>query len=58
MWFAAFVAVATWNSEGIKQGAKDKDLDESDGNCTTFAHGPEMKCKLSEATVGIGVVIW
>ncbi|KAF2199285.1 hypothetical protein GQ43DRAFT_433537 [Delitschia confertaspora ATCC 74209] len=57
-WFSAFIAIALWNSEGIKQGAKDKKLDEHDGNCTTFKYGPETKCKLSRATFGFGVVIW
>lgn len=57
LWFAAFIAIAVWNSTGIKEGAKDKKLGENDGNCTTFKFGPEDKCNLSRATVGFGVVI-
>ncbi|OJD38979.1 chaperone binding protein [Diplodia corticola] len=55
LWFAAFICVATWNSDGIAKGAKEANTDK--GNCTTFAYGPELKCKLSQATVGFGVVI-
>jgi len=54
-WFAAFIAVATWNAAGISAGAAKKKVD--GGNCTTFDFGPEQKCKLSEAMVGMGVVI-
>ncbi|KAF2490604.1 hypothetical protein BU16DRAFT_518034 [Lophium mytilinum] len=57
-WFSAFIAIALYNSRGIRQGAKDKKLDQNDGNCTTFAYGNEAKCKLSRATFGFGVVIW
>jgi hypothetical protein len=46
-----------WNSKGINDGAKEKKLNEGDGNCTTFKYGPEDKCKLSKATVGFGIVI-
>lgn len=55
LWFAAFIAVATWNSDGISAGAKEAKTDK--GNCTTFAYGNELKCNLSKATVGFGVVI-
>ncbi|OCK79680.1 hypothetical protein K432DRAFT_382870 [Lepidopterella palustris CBS 459.81] len=57
-WFSAFISIALWNSQGIRQGAKDKHIDENSGNCTTFAYGPEDKCKLSRATFGFGVLIW
>ncbi|KAK5017907.1 hypothetical protein LTR39_001288 [Cryomyces antarcticus] len=49
-WFSAFVAVAAWNSAGIRQGAADAKLDASVGDCSTFAWGPEDKCNLSRAT--------
>ncbi|KAF2181695.1 hypothetical protein K469DRAFT_713298 [Zopfia rhizophila CBS 207.26] len=58
LWFAAFIAIAMWNSKGIEEGAKDKKINENDGNCTTFKFGPEEKCKLSRATFGFAVVIW
>jgi hypothetical protein len=57
LWFAAFIAVAMWNAKGIKEGATDKKLKEGDGNCTTFKFGPEKKCKLSRATVGLGAIV-
>ncbi|KAF2457307.1 hypothetical protein BDY21DRAFT_270091, partial [Lineolata rhizophorae] len=57
-WFAAFIAVALWNSSGIRNGAKDRDLDEDAGNCTTFKYGSESRCNVSKAAVGIGVVIF
>jgi len=57
LWFAAFISIAMWNSKGIKNGAKERKLDEHDGNCTTFKFGPEDKCKLSRATVGMGAVV-
>lgn len=57
-WFSAFIAIAMWNSRGIKDGAKDKKVPEGEGNCTTFKWGSEAKCKLSRATFGFGVVVW
>ncbi|KAF2854181.1 hypothetical protein T440DRAFT_465180 [Plenodomus tracheiphilus IPT5] len=58
LWFAAFIAVALWNSNGIKKGAKEKKVADDDRNCTTFAYGSESKCKVSKASVGLGVVIF
>ncbi|KAF2798377.1 hypothetical protein K505DRAFT_267742 [Melanomma pulvis-pyrius CBS 109.77] len=58
LWFAAFIAVAMWNSNGISGGAVDAGASEKDGNCTTFRFGSESKCKLSRATVGFGVVVF
>ncbi|KAK7531511.1 uncharacterized protein J3D65DRAFT_117246 [Phyllosticta citribraziliensis] len=55
-WFAAFICVATWNSEGMKKGAEE--VNASSGNCSTFAYGSDTKCKLSKATVGFGVIIF
>lgn len=57
LWFAAFISIAVWNSKGIKEGEKEKKIKEGDGNCTTFKYGPEIKCNLSRATVGMGVVV-
>lgn len=57
LWFAAFISIAMWNSQGIKEGEKEKKIKEGDGNCTTFKYGPETKCKLSRATVGMGAVV-
>jgi hypothetical protein len=55
LWFAAAIAVAVYNANGISQGAKKAKV--SDGNCSTSAWGDESSCKLSKATVGLGVVI-
>ncbi|KAL8828512.1 MAG: hypothetical protein Q9191_002551 [Dirinaria sp. TL-2023a] len=45
-WLAAFAAVAAWTNAG------------KDDGCSKFKYGSPGKCKLSEVTVGIGVVIW
>lgn len=57
LWFAAFVSIAVWNSNGIKEGEKELKIKDGDGNCTTFKFGPETKCKLSRANVGLGIVV-
>jgi hypothetical protein len=57
LWFAAFIAVALWNSSGIKQGAKERNIPDNERNCTTFKWGSESKCNVSKASVGVGVVI-
>ncbi|XPS99300.1 hypothetical protein M3J09_008479 [Ascochyta lentis] len=58
LWFAAFVAVAMWNSEGIKEGAKEKKIGDNDRNCTTFKYGSESMCNISKGSVGIGVMVF
>ncbi|KAI9762665.1 MAG: hypothetical protein M4579_000283 [Chaenotheca gracillima] len=58
LWFAAFIAVATWNAAGAKAGAKKKKLDGDAGNCTTFDYGSPQRCNLSKATVGLGVCVF
>ncbi|KAF2028461.1 hypothetical protein EK21DRAFT_26032, partial [Setomelanomma holmii] len=58
LWFAAFIAVALWNSSGIKQGAAEKKIPEDERNCTTFKWGSESKCNVSKASVGLGVVVF
>ena len=57
LWFAAFIAVALWNSSGIKEGAAEKKIPDDERNCTTFKWGSESKCNVSKASVGVGVVI-
>lgn len=55
-WFAAFIAVAVWTNAGISEGqAKDKDGKLK--GCAAFNYGSGTKCKLSQATVGMGVTI-
>ncbi|KAI9840270.1 MAG: hypothetical protein M1837_001805 [Sclerophora amabilis] len=58
LWFAAFVSVATWNSAGIKAGAKKKKVKDGEGSCKTFGFGSERRCNLSKVTVGIGGLIF
>ncbi|KAL9581798.1 MAG: hypothetical protein Q9203_005750 [Teloschistes exilis] len=52
-WFAAFISVATWTNEGIKKGVA------RPGNkgCDAFAFGGGGKCNLSQATIGMGVIL-
>lgn len=58
LWFAAFISVALWNTEGVNEGFKDKKLEDgAPKNCTLFKYGPEKKCHLSRVTVGFGVAI-
>ncbi|KAK5166296.1 uncharacterized protein LTR77_008557 [Saxophila tyrrhenica] len=59
LWFAAFVAVAVWQSEGLKEGSKNKDGDkDGKGSCEQFGYGSATKCQVTKAAVGFGVVIW
>lgn len=57
-WFAAFVAVAMWNSHGIKEGAKERNIPDNERNCTTFKYGSESKCTVSKAAVGVGAAVF
>jgi hypothetical protein len=57
LWFAAFISVAMWNADGIKEGAKKANISDGDRNCTTFIYGDEAKCKVSKAAVGVGVMV-
>jgi hypothetical protein len=57
LWFAAFIAVAIWNSAGIKRGGEEKKISADERNCTTFAYGDEAKCNVSKAAVGVGVMV-
>jgi hypothetical protein len=61
LWFAATIALGVWQSQGIKQGAKDhKDDDNAadESECETWAWGSVSKCKVTKAAVGFGVVIF
>ncbi|KAL8840546.1 MAG: hypothetical protein Q9170_001299 [Blastenia crenularia] len=57
-WFAAFISVATWTNEGIKKGVGRPGVK----GCDAFAWGDGKsrgsKCHLSQATIGMGVVIF
>lgn len=56
LWFAAFVAVAQWNSAGLKKGEDSKDP-AGNGTCAKFGFGSQAKCESSKAAVGFGVVV-
>ncbi|KAL8902553.1 MAG: hypothetical protein Q9207_004589 [Kuettlingeria erythrocarpa] len=57
-WFAATISVATWTNEGIKNGVARPDHK----GCDAFLYGDGKsggsKCRLSQATIGMGVVIF
>lgn len=56
LWFAAFIGVAVYTNTGISNGEA-KDKDHKLKGCAAFDGGPESKCKLSQATIGMGVVV-
>lgn len=67
LWFAASIAVAVWNADGIGKGKKKtepvtptKRADDviKDGTCKSFAFGSVSKCNVSKATVGLGIIIF
>ncbi|KAF1813518.1 hypothetical protein P152DRAFT_457881 [Eremomyces bilateralis CBS 781.70] len=64
LWFAAAIAVGTWNTAGIKKGVDDnkekddKDKKDSKMGCAAFAFGEPVACNVSKAAVGFGVVIF
>ncbi|KAL8923683.1 MAG: hypothetical protein Q9208_004435 [Pyrenodesmia sp. 3 TL-2023] len=55
-WFAATISVATWTNAGIRNGVADLK------GCDAFLYGDGdsrgSKCRLSQATIGMGVVIF
>ncbi|KAL8667962.1 MAG: hypothetical protein Q9168_007172, partial [Polycauliona sp. 1 TL-2023] len=54
LWFAAFIAVSTWTTEGIKHGVARS----GHKGCDVFKWGGgASKCHLSQAVIGMGVVI-
>ncbi|KAL9026562.1 MAG: hypothetical protein Q9196_004793, partial [Gyalolechia fulgens] len=54
-WFAAFISVATWTREGIKNGVGRP----GHTGCDAFAWGGGgSKCHLSQATIGMGVILF
>ena len=68
LWFAAFIAVAVWESDGVRKGTSSKNTKRKDnkpnntsnrsGSCSQFAFGSEAKCEVAKASVGFGVVIF
>lgn len=58
LWFSAWVAVASYVAEGKSKGeAEQKDSKDKKTGCDAFAYGSASKCKLSTATVILGVII-
>lgn len=63
LWFAASIAVATWEAGGIGQGGTKpgkagKKKSGGDGSCSHFAYGSASKCTTSKASVGFGVIMF
>ena len=56
LWFAAFIAVEVWVTQG-SHNAKGWD-GKKDKLCDKFAYGSTGKCKLGQATGIIGVIVW
>lgn len=67
-WFSAWVALASYVAQGKSKGKSSSDSDKdskssktrrsSSSGCDNWAYGSSSKCKLSEATTIIGVVIF
>ncbi|KAA8647697.1 uncharacterized protein ATNIH1004_006392 [Aspergillus tanneri] len=64
LWFTAWVCVASYVAQGKSEGKadddkdKDKNKDSKKGGCDNFKYGSASKCKVSTATVIMGVVIF
>lgn len=73
LWFAASIAVAVWNANGIAKGKTESSSDSTnsdksnkrddtttkkDGTCASFGYGSATKCAVSKATVGFGIIIF
>lgn len=64
-WFSAWVALASYVAQGKSEGKSSDDKNSkssktkrsSGSGCDNWAYGSSSKCKLSEATTIIGVVI-
>ncbi|EEH46552.2 uncharacterized protein PADG_02650 [Paracoccidioides brasiliensis Pb18] len=54
LWFASWVAVASYVGAGKKEGEKDKKNKDRNG-CDAFAFGSPAKCRLSTGTAVLGV---
>ncbi|KAM5456241.1 hypothetical protein MaudCBS49596_001262 [Microsporum audouinii] len=65
LWFAAWIATATYVGTGIAQGGKehkdsdnDKDKNKNKSGCDVFAFGSPTKCRLSTGTTVLGVFVF
>ena len=59
LWFAAFIAVAEWNLEGIREGQKhNTDNSAGAGTCVDFGYGSASKCNTSKASAVFDGVVW
>ena len=52
LWFSAWAAVASYVTSGKGKGPNTKE-----SGCDNFSHGSAERCKLSEASICLGVVI-
>ncbi|EGE06549.1 hypothetical protein TEQG_05548 [Trichophyton equinum CBS 127.97] len=66
LWFAAWIATATYVGTGVAQGGKDKDNDKNKDDkdkgkksgCDVFAFGSPTKCRLSTGTTILAVFVF
>ncbi|KAF3482485.1 uncharacterized protein GIQ15_05244 [Arthroderma uncinatum] len=63
LWFAAWIATATYVGTGISKGSKgdtdkDKDKNKNKSGCDVFAFGSPTKCRLSTGTTVLGVFVF
>ena len=58
LWFAAFIAVAVWQSRGVTQGVKDGKNKDSHDSCAHFAYGSATKCTVTKASAGMGAFVF
>ncbi|EME43344.1 hypothetical protein DOTSEDRAFT_174149 [Dothistroma septosporum NZE10] len=63
LWFAAAIAVAVWNANGLAAGKETtgktttKRDTHKDGTCASFGYGSKSKCEVSKANIGFGIII-
>jgi translocation protein SEC72 len=61
LWFSAWICVASYVAQGKAEGKSDSDsdknTDDKKSGCDAWKYGNASKCKISTATVILGVVI-
>ncbi|KAF4217724.1 hypothetical protein CNMCM8980_005659 [Aspergillus fumigatiaffinis] len=62
LWFSAWICVASYVAQGKAEGKSDSDsdknTDDKKSGCDAWKYGNASKCKISTATVILGVVIF
>ncbi|GIK00421.1 hypothetical protein Aspvir_004444 [Aspergillus viridinutans] len=57
LWFSAWICVASYVAQGKSEGS-DTNKDDKKSGCDAWKYGSASKCKISTATVILGVVIF